>query len=123
MTDLASMAPSPQVRVRVSSASSSTGSSSGGGGGGGGDSSNRTKLMVTVSVDKATGSEGLSFFVRLRALDANGKDVLPATWSDNFVTVLSGESLTVELEHEASNAVDRVTATPFNAATPLPSAP
>jgi hypothetical protein len=58
----------------------------------------------------------VAFFVRLRALDASLRDVLPATWSDNFVSLLAGEQTTVVLEYEASGTeVMTVTAEPFNA--------
>ena len=52
--------------------------------------------------------------MRLRALDGAGRDVLPATWSDNFVTLLSGEHLEVQLEYEEGMAVEMVTAHAFN---------
>ena len=60
----------------------------------------------------------LAFFVRLRALDADGKDVLPATWSDNFVSLQAGESVELTLEHEADAVVDKVVAKAFNAPSP-----
>ena len=43
--------------------------------------------------DGGGGVGGLAFFVRLRALDAAGRDVLPARWSDNFITLLPGPHL------------------------------
>jgi hypothetical protein len=61
----------------------------------------------------------VAFFIRLRALDEEGRDVLPATWSDNFVTILSGGSAMVVLEYETGGGeVVMVTAEPFNSEGP-----
>ena len=68
---------------------------------------------VTVDVE-AGGGGGVAFFVRLRALDAAGSDVLPATWSDNFITVLAGEHANITLQYEPGRTVQRVTAEAFN---------
>ena len=44
-----------------------------------------------------------------------GHDVLPVTWSDNFLTMLSGASNMVVLEYEGGMMVSTVTASAFNA--------
>ena len=77
----------------------------------------RTRTDTTGGGGSGGGSGGnVAFFVRLRALDASLRDVLPATWSDNFVSLLAGEQTTVVLEYEASGTeVMTVTAEPFNA--------
>ena len=91
MQDLASMPPSPAVHVTIVTKETITtakttptahgqsyaggGSTSGGGGvagGGTGGASNRTRMTLKVSSGKAAAGEGLSFFIRLRALDASG---------------------------------------------------
>jgi exo-1,4-beta-D-glucosaminidase len=66
---------------------------------------------ATVTV-RNTGA-GIAFFVRVRALGAGGDDVLPARWSDNFVTLLGGESVALTLRTD--ERVAHVTAEPFNA--------
>lgn len=75
------------------------------------------EITHTVKLSAAEGGEHhwLAFFVRLRALDDNGDDVLPATWSDNFVSLLAGDSVEVELGVEAGGKeVVRVLAEAFN---------
>lgn len=112
MQDLAAMPRSPPVTVTLGPTAASLGLPGG-----------RVRRRVTVSAaavgdsggsDGSDGSGGLAFFVRLRALDVAGKDVLPATWSDNFITVIAGDTVTVMLEHEADRIVHRVTAAAFN---------
>lgn len=75
---------------------------------------------ITHNVKLTAGDGGkdkwVAFFVRLRALDANGDDILPAMWSDNFVSLLAGESVAVQLSLEAGGEkVARVVAEAFNA--------
>ena len=67
-----------------------------------------------VNVSVAERATGVAFFVRLRALDASGVYVLPATWTDNFVTLLPGERVQIQLEYEETMHVDLVTTRPFN---------
>ena len=74
------------------------------------------KLTAEESGDSEAGS-WLAFFVRLRALDVDGNDVLPATWSDNFVSLQAGESVELVLGHEADMQVAKVMATAFNSPT------
>eukprot|EP00729_Bicosta_minor_P017911 gene17911-21767_t len=115
MRDLTtSMSPSPKVHVTMATASATTAAAAGTEG-----QSMRTQVTVNVSVDKAEASEsGLAFFIRLRAFGVDGKDVLPVTWSDNFITLLGGSSASILLEHDAGTVVDRLTAEPFNAVRP-----
>ena len=75
---------------------------------------------ITHNVKLTAGGGGkdswLAFFVRLRALDDNGDDVLPAMWSDNFVSLLTGESIEVQLGLEiGGKKISRVVAEAFNA--------
>lgn len=72
---------------------------------------------VTLNVGGGATDAGswLAFFVRLQALDASGADVLPATWSDNYVTLQAGESVELTLTVEPLGAVASVTAEAFNA--------
>lgn len=39
-----------------------------------------------------------AFFIRLKAVDKNGELILPTYFSDNYITLLSGENKTVEME-------------------------
>ena len=73
---------------------------------------------VTLTVGAAAGGRWLAFFVRLRAVDVQMRDVLPATWSDNFVSCKADETVTVVLEHESGMAVAKVLAEPFNLPSP-----
>lgn len=41
-----------------------------------------------------------AFFVRLTLVDVDGKEVLPAFWSDNYVTLLADETLGLEVDWE-----------------------
>jgi hypothetical protein len=101
MKDLNSMSPSPPLTVAL------------------GEPDETAEGFVTRSVKLIVGAAArgswLAFFVRLRALDAAGNDVLPATFSDNFISQVAGESVTVTLEHESGMHVVRVVAEPFNA--------
>ncbi len=45
---------------------------------------------VTVHLGNPT--EALAFFVELRVVDAEGNSILPVLWSDNYVSILPGES-------------------------------
>ena len=75
----------------------------------------RVTHSVKLSAGKGGNGSWLAFFVRLRALDDNGDDVLPATWSDNFVSVLAGESIELELGLEVGGKeVVQVLAEAFN---------
>ena len=101
MTDLATMPRAPALHVGLSK---------------GVRIGDRMRYMVVLTPVQASPPHGLAFFTRLQALDANGDDVLPATWSDNFVTVLGDTPMELILETEATAAaVAMVTASPFNA--------
>jgi hypothetical protein len=118
MQDLAAtMPPSPKITVTLNRPLLVAGAW--------GEQRLRRSVLITVapalqpvsggSVGGGTDGGGLAFFVRLRALDAVGLDVLPATWSDNFITLLAGTEATVVLEYEAGGAsVSTVTAEAFN---------
>ena len=101
MRDLASMPTAPKLTVSLGQPAAVGGAAS-----------------RTVTLSAAAGAKGdwLAFFVRLRALGKDGTDILPASWSDNFVTVLAGQSVDVVLGLEAgAEAVASVVAEAFNA--------
>jgi hypothetical protein len=52
-----------------------------------------TRLSLSIS----NPGPALAFFVQLRATDPEGADVLPATWSDNYISLMPGERRMVEL--------------------------
>jgi exo-1,4-beta-D-glucosaminidase len=45
-----------------------------------------------VTVLLGNPSDALAFFVELRVVDAEGNSILPVLWSDNYVSILPGES-------------------------------
>jgi exo-1,4-beta-D-glucosaminidase len=50
---------------------------------------------TSVSSTLTNSSSGLAFLVRARVLDNGANEVLPVWWSDNFITLLPGESRTL----------------------------
>ncbi len=52
----------------------------------------RAEHELTLAIELENASSALAFFMRLRLL-AGAREVLPVFWSDNFVSVLPGESL------------------------------
>jgi hypothetical protein len=58
------------------------------------------KLLITVAVKNPSGT--LSFFNQLKLVDGNGKSIKPAFYSDNFFSLLPGESkmVTIEVDKE-----------------------
>ncbi|HVR62713.1 MAG TPA: glucose-6-phosphate dehydrogenase, partial [Polyangia bacterium] len=54
----------------------------------------RDGLRVAIS----NPSDRLAFFVQLRLCDAEGQDVLPILWSDNYVSLLPGESVALHAQ-------------------------
>lgn len=105
MRDLASMPESPKLDVELGDPMPTD------------EDSRLVTHTVQLKADEKGDAEDaswLAFFVRLRALDADGKDVLPATWSDNFVSLQAGESVDLVLGHEADATVAKVVATAFN---------
>jgi exo-1,4-beta-D-glucosaminidase len=60
---------------------------------------------TSVNTTLANSSSSLAFLIRARVLDSAGNEVLPVWWSDNYVTLLPGQSRTL-------------TATYFNNAAP-----
>ena len=58
--------------------------------------------VYTVTLENKSGI--ISYQNILRLVDVNGEDVVPAFWSDNFVTVLPGQTkvLTCEVSHPES---------------------
>ena len=61
---------------------------------------------ATVSVSAASGKVVLenkskvpAVFIRLELVDGNGEDVLPVTWTDNYITLWPGEKLDVGVQY------------------------
>jgi exo-1,4-beta-D-glucosaminidase len=52
-------------------------------------------------------SDRLAFFVQLRLVDANGADVLPVVWSDNYVSLLPGDARTLRAAAAGSGELPR----------------
>ena len=48
---------------------------------------------VGVRIELRNPSDGLAFFVQLRLVDPSGDDLLPVVWSDNYVSLLPGETM------------------------------
>ncbi|KAI2618395.1 glycoside hydrolase family 2 protein [Hypoxylon sp. NC1633] len=46
-----------------------------------------------------------AFFIRLNLVNEKGEDVLPAIWSDNYVTLWPGERLKLQVEGEGAAAI------------------
>ena len=74
---------------------------------------------VTASVAKAGSGSSLkitlqntadvpAFFVRLNLVDANGEDVVPVFWSDNYVTLWPNESLELTVEYPGDSGAASV---------------
>ena len=83
MRDLPSMPASPKLSVALGDPTPSD------------EDSSLVTRTVQLKAEEKNGSgdtKWMAFFVRLRALDADGNDVLPATWSDNFISLQAGES-------------------------------
>jgi exo-1,4-beta-D-glucosaminidase len=57
------------------------------------------------SVTLENTSDVPAFFVRLDLVDGKGEDVNPVFWSDNYVTLWPGESVTLELEGSGGKSV------------------
>ena len=51
----------------------------------------------------------LAFFVRLRVLQSpGGAEILPSMWSDNYVSLLPGETRTLTARWRSEDAVDAI---------------
>ena len=77
--DLTALSSLPEVRPKAVACGSTSADGTG-------------EMRVTVTND----SEDVAFFVRLRLrAGANGADVTPVTWSDEYVTLMPGEEQTM----------------------------
>jgi exo-1,4-beta-D-glucosaminidase len=56
-----------------------------------------TESSAPLSVRLCNSGTALAFFTRLRLLDSKGDDVLPACFSDNYVSLLPGESIDLSI--------------------------
>ncbi len=52
---------------------------------------------IAVRVELANPTDKLAFFVQLRLVDGLGDDILPVLWSDNYVSLLPGETFTLRV--------------------------
>jgi mannosylglycoprotein endo-beta-mannosidase len=59
------------------------------------------KLAIEVNVNNS--SKALSFFNQLKLQDGKGNNIAPTYYSDNFFSLLPGETKTVTIETEQSN--------------------
>lgn len=73
----------------------------------------RDGYMLTVMLHNP--GDALSFFNRLAAKDADGRLITPARWSDNYLTLQPGETITVACELPAGAPLHSVTLDGWNA--------
>jgi exo-1,4-beta-D-glucosaminidase len=59
----------------------------------------RTEKSGSATVELANPSTSIAFMMRLHLVDASGNDVVPVFWSDNYVSLLPGESRTVTVDY------------------------
>ena len=67
------------------------------------------KRMMKVQLQND--SKQLAFFSRVQLLDAEGEEVLPSYWADNYITLKAGEKQVVQVwidEHAPTPKVVRV---------------
>jgi exo-1,4-beta-D-glucosaminidase len=65
----------------------------------------RTDGWLTATVTLKNESTIPAFFVRAEIVNnADGDEILPVTWNDNYVTVFGGESMTLEARYRAADA-------------------
>ncbi|KAM7215671.1 Glycoside hydrolase superfamily [Rhypophila decipiens] len=57
----------------------------------------------TTSITLENLSTGPAFFVSLNLVDSKGEDILPLTWSDNYVTIFPKEKVTVSFQNLGNN--------------------
>jgi exo-1,4-beta-D-glucosaminidase len=62
---------------------------------------------VTVKLKNETNVP--AFFMRAEIVnDATGDEILPVTWTDNYVTLFGGESITLEAHYRAADSSNKV---------------
>jgi exo-1,4-beta-D-glucosaminidase len=49
-----------------------------------------------------------AYFIRLEVQDSSGADVLPAIWTDNYVTLWPGEKLSVHVSWDGASSPGKV---------------
>lgn len=60
-----------------------------------------------MSVTLKNESNVPAFFVRAEVIGTrNGDEILPVTWSDNYVTVFGGESVTLQAHYRLADLYD-----------------
>jgi len=65
--------------------------------------SQREGDKVRTQVTVKNPSKNIAFFVRLKANGANGEEVLPVLWEDNYFSLLPGEERKITATHAASD--------------------
>ena len=60
------------------------------------------KGKVKVEVTLKNSGSAVAFMVRARLVDAKGDDVVPVFWSDNYISLLPGESRTIFAEYSGT---------------------
>jgi exo-1,4-beta-D-glucosaminidase len=62
------------------------------------------KIATNVTVKNTSTGKNVAFFLRASVRKgAGGAEVLPTTWSDNYVTLWPGESITLKAEYRAAD--------------------
>jgi exo-1,4-beta-D-glucosaminidase len=64
--------------------------------------------MSEAQVEVQCNSDIPAFFVRLTLLDDEGQEVLPALWSDNYVTLFGNETIALTVRWEAEDSAQTV---------------
>ncbi len=67
----------------------------------------RAERGEDVRVELTNVTDRLAFFVQLRLADASGDDVLPAVWSDNYVSLLPGDTRSLRVVAAAGSELPR----------------
>lgn len=62
----------------------------------------KKKAIVTLQ----NMNDNLAFFIEMKIMDEKGNTILPAMWSDNYVSLLPGETRTFSVDFPYGNLVD-----------------
>jgi exo-1,4-beta-D-glucosaminidase len=72
--------------------------------------------ISSLTVDMENRSEQPAFFVSLKLLDAGGAEVLPAFWSDNYVTLFPNETISADVSWGSEMEARSIVVTGVNVA-------
>ena len=64
----------------------------------------RTEKSSSAAVELANLGKSIAFMTHLRVVDGNGNEVVPVFWSDNYVSLLPGESRTVTATYSVAGS-------------------